>query len=558
MNSSFLRTFFRSFDTIGWKLAASYAVVTVLATFLIEIVLLGLLVLGVLSTGLVQELVANTSRSLAQSMEDVYRTPEPDPDQLGAALQTILAQEGDEREPVGLQGRTAFPTTLQEAIERNAVSTAASPDEPMAWRVPVVVLLDAEGRVLTATLNSAYPQGAPLAELDVPAARNVVDAAMRGSTATDQIAHWDAPYGHSLAAAPVRGTAGDVVGVVYTRFPRLPVNNYVLGALYLISLTALLIVPVSAVLGLIFGTVAGRGFSRRLMRLTGASADVARGDLSQHVEDRSLDEIGQLTREFNTMTRQLNENMRTLRKLAERNTQLAEQAAHLATIEERNRLARDLHDSVSQDLFSLTMLAAAARQLMQQDPALAAKQLENIEATAQHALKELRGLIFALRPLSLEDRGLAQAVHDLVQGVNERQSMQVTLSVRGKRPLPLEQEQTLFRIAQEALANVVRHSGVREARVDLCYERHQTILTISDEGRGFDPQRAPRHGQAVGLDSMAERARSLGGVCHIVSTPGGGTRIETHLPYPGIASVVAPDSRMAALVAGLPQPSDEA
>jgi signal transduction histidine kinase len=156
----------------------------------------------------------------------------------------------------------------------------------------------------------------------------------------------------------------------------------------------------SGFVGLIFGLIAGRGFSRRLNRLTAASAAMASGDLEQRVGDQSPDEIGQLARQFNTMAAQLDENMRALRLLADQNAQLAEQAAQLAAVEERNRLARDLHDSVSQELFSLTMQAAAARRLVVTKPDQAAIHLGEIQATAQQALQETRSLIFALQPAS--------------------------------------------------------------------------------------------------------------------------------------------------------------
>ncbi len=177
------------------------------------------------------------------------------------------------------------------------------------------------------------------------------------------------------------------------RFP--PVGSATIAqGLALILLTSGIGVLIgSGFVGLIFGLIAGCGFSRRLNLLTAASAAMASGDLEQRVGDQSPDEIGQLARQFNTMAAQLDENMRALRLLADQNAQLA-------AVEERNRLARDLHDSVSQELFSLTMQAAAARRLVVTKPDQAAIHLGEIQATAQQALQETRSLIFALQPAS--------------------------------------------------------------------------------------------------------------------------------------------------------------
>jgi signal transduction histidine kinase len=229
------------------------------------------------------------------------------------------------------------------------------------------------------------------------------------------------------------------------------------------------------------------------------------------------------------MADQLSASLRSLRLLADKNAQLAEQAAQLAAVEERNRLARDLHDSVSQELFSLTMLAAAARRTLEARPDLTSARLLEIEESARRALEETRSLIFALRPAALDGRGLAPALRDLLDALRERQGLSVTLHCEGERRLPLEHEQALFRIVQEALANVARHSGVREAEVELRYQDEHVALVVHDEGRGFDPS-AIRNPRAIGLQSMTERAEALGGSFRVVSAPGEGTRIEVELP----------------------------
>jgi signal transduction histidine kinase len=322
---------------------------------------------------------------------------------------------------------------------------------------------------------------------------------------------------------------GRVLGAIFSRSERLLTPNFFAQFALSLLIFLLPILVVSSLIGLIYGWFAGRGFSRRLVRLTEANAALAAGDLARRVDDRSVDEIGKLGRQFNTMADQLAENLRALRVLADQNAQLAERAAQLATVEERNRLARDLHDSISQELFSLSMLAAAARRQIEIKPATAASQLEEIQATAQRALQETRSLIFALRPAALDDRGLVPALRDLVAAAEERQGLRIELSISGERRLPLEYEQALFRIVQEALANVARHSGVRAAQIALCYDDGSVALTIGDQGRGFDYS-APHGAGSIGLESMAERATALGGTLNVASAPGRGTTVSLTLP----------------------------
>jgi NarL family two-component system sensor histidine kinase LiaS len=286
---------------------------------------------------------------------------------------------------------------------------------------------------------------------------------------------------------------------------------------------------VSGGMGMVYSWLVGRGFAKRIARLSEASVDLADGDLSRRIEDPSGDELGQLGRQFNAMADQLSESLRSLRLLADRNAQLAEQAAQLAAVEERNRLARDLHDSVSQELFSLTMLAAAARRTIETRPDLTVARLHEIEESARRALEETRSLIFALRPAALDGRGLAPALRDLAAALGDRQGLAVSMSIMGERRLPLEHEQALFRIVQEALANVARHSGVRSAEVRLTYSDDRVALEVHDAGRGFD-QRIARNPRAIGLLSMAERAEALGGSFALESAPGQGTTISVMLP----------------------------
>ncbi|MHB8112154.1 MAG: sensor histidine kinase [Bellilinea sp.] len=201
------------------------------------------------------------------------------------------------------------------------------------------------------------------------------------------------------------------------------------------------------------------------------------------------------------------------------------QVEQLAAAEERSRLARDLHDSVSQTIFSLTLTAQAARILLDRDPGRVAGQLDHLQSLAKSALGEMRSLIQQLRPDPLMLDGLAACLRQHVRERKEQDDLEVDLTIQGERRLPAAVEEGLFRVVQEALNNVVRHAGVNAASVTLRLDQNPIELCIEDRGKGFNPQgKSPDTGH-LGLAGMAERVRSLGARLEIDSAPGSGTRV---------------------------------
>jgi two-component system, NarL family, sensor histidine kinase LiaS len=239
----------------------------------------------------------------------------------------------------------------------------------------------------------------------------------------------------------------------------------------------------------------------------------SRGDFSVTTKDRSKDELGQLSRELNNMAAHL-EN-------------LIEARQELATLEARNRFARDLHDSVKQQVFATSLQVAAARALIERDTEAAEAHLTQADELVRQAQKELNVLIHEMRPAALEGKGLADALREYVRDWSQRAEIPAGVHVRGKREVPLEVEQALFRVAQEALANVAKHSGAENVEVDLIYNAESLMLRITDDGSGFDPA-SP--GEGFGLQSMHERLVRLGGRVNVESAPGKGTRIECVCP----------------------------
>lgn len=219
--------------------------------------------------------------------------------------------------------------------------------------------------------------------------------------------------------------------------------------------------------------------------------------------------------------------------IAVENAQLYAQAQQLAVLEERNRLARDLHDSVTQTLFSLTLTAESARTMLTKRPEKVETQLEKVQNLARGALTEMRSLIFQLRPASLEEQGLTVAIQKHLDALQSRESVRFKLEVIGEGRLSNEHEQMLYRIAQEATNNVVKHANATEAQVKLMLEEGQASLSIEDNGTGFDLAAAVNRNKerkSLGLTSMRERAELAGGKFQVESSPGQGTVVRVIIP----------------------------
>lgn len=215
--------------------------------------------------------------------------------------------------------------------------------------------------------------------------------------------------------------------------------------------------------------------------------------------------------------------------IAIENARLHERSRELSTIEERKRLARELHDSVTQTLFSIGLTAEAAAELVEADPARAREQLGHLQELTRTAMGEMRSLIFELRPAELETDGLAAALRKHVDVLRRLHEQEIELRVEGDRRLPPEVERGLLRIAQEALGNAVRHSGAGRVTLTLAARDSLVSLRVEDDGDGFDPEQAATRSRRLGLTSMRERAEALGGTLAIDSEPGRGTAIEAEV-----------------------------
>ncbi|MEV6763325.1 GAF domain-containing sensor histidine kinase [Streptomyces sp. NPDC051105] len=212
------------------------------------------------------------------------------------------------------------------------------------------------------------------------------------------------------------------------------------------------------------------------------------------------------------------------------NARLYERSRELTIAEERSRLAHELHDAVSQKLFSLRLTAQAAAALIDRDPSRAKGELQQVAALAAEATEELRAAVVELRPAALDEDGLVATLRTQVQVLDRAHGARVTFAASGFRALPAAQEEALLRVAQEALHNALRHSGAEHVDVTVNRRGGGAVLRVTDDGSGFDPHLTRSAGRHLGLVSMRDRAGGVGGTLTVESAPGKGTTIEMEVP----------------------------
>jgi two-component system nitrate/nitrite sensor histidine kinase NarX len=210
--------------------------------------------------------------------------------------------------------------------------------------------------------------------------------------------------------------------------------------------------------------------------------------------------------------------------LAIENANLYEQAADIAALTERNRLARDLHDAVTQTLFSASLVADVLPKLWERNPELGRQKLEELRMLTRGALSEMRTLLLELRPDTLGDAEPEELLRYLCNAFTGRTHTPVTLNVSGQAQLTSEVKEVLYRIVQESLNNIAKHAGASQVNLDMVFDEDYIEVSIKDNGRGFDlASVGPGN---LGLKIMRERAETMGAELNIVSNMGKGTQID--------------------------------
>jgi signal transduction histidine kinase len=291
--------------------------------------------------------------------------------------------------------------------------------------------------------------------------------------------------------------------------------------------------------GLIVGLAAAvvSSFITRLVKLrlweAGRMAGrIARGDYKARLRVGTDNEVGWLEEQLNQMAAQLEAAVASLNRLAEQNRLLGEEAGRGAALEERMKLARDLHDTVNQQLFILAMRAAAVKRRLVMpaaNPASLFTEVESLEEMARQAHGQIRELILQLRPVTLEKEGLGAALKDYLKSSADREGWQVRADIDNSVSPGRDMGESFFRIAQEALNNISKHAGASTVDVTLAVKGQSLIMSITDDGSGFEPG-SVLCPTCVGLAGIKERAVSVGGKVTITSSPGQGTTVKVEAP----------------------------
>ena len=497
---------------LSGRLIASYILVTLVVVVLVEALVLGFQVPQLVNGGQVQVQVDATAKSYAQQLSQRYPG--------GVPAGTVLGNPGQPAQP-GL-ARPAPDGTL-------AVPAIAGPVHS-DQAVTAVVAIAADGTVIASSAPSLYPPGrAAASELPAPATSAIAPDATRvtikvppASTAYGSVLWAVEPAGRAGTSKPPASTPG-LVAYVYVQAPwsssgfvnpirawselgQLGETSPLLPASYALLFA---IVPV----GVLFGLLASRRLVRRVRRLEQATVAVADGDYTVTLPVSGRDEVGRLEANFTTMTRQLGSALAAERQRATTDARAAERA----------RIAREIHDAISQHLFGLRMIAAGMRRA---EPGN--EQARAIEQISEEALRDMQVLLIELRPASLDGCGLATALQEICAAYRDRLGVTVDASL-DDAAVPAPVEHALLRITQEACANAVRHGHARKLTVSLARQDGHVELAVRDTGTGFDPA-APHAGS--GLAHIRDRAAELGGTVHIDSAPGRGAALIVRVPVP--------------------------
>lgn len=250
--------------------------------------------------------------------------------------------------------------------------------------------------------------------------------------------------------------------------------------------------------------------------------------------DLGDDEIGQLAEQLRQISKRWKEQVTSMqqlstpKRLSTSNADLVKQARISAITEERQRLARELHDAVSQQLFAISMMATAVRRTLDEDFERAEQQVELIEEMASVAQSEMRALLLHLRPVHLEGKGLAQGLSELIRELQLKIPIEIHYEMAERIELVEGIENHLFRIVQEALSNTLRHSKATRMEIKLQNYGDFVQLSLRDNGVGFDWD--DKKQASYGLGTIQERVNEIGGSIQFITMPDKGTRIEIQVP----------------------------
>ncbi len=254
------------------------------------------------------------------------------------------------------------------------------------------------------------------------------------------------------------------------------------------------------------------------------------GKYEARIHFKEEDELTRIGHELNLLGAKLESQTKSMQRMAEEKSEFAKTAYKSAVIEERQRLARDLHDSVSQQLFALTMMAEASSQLIKKEPDMAKDHLQDVIEAGHTAQAEMRALLLHLRPVYLSGDSLAKGIEKLIAELQTKCAIQFDVELEKNLQLKESTEEHVFRIVQEALANILRHAQATEVHVQVVSRANELFIHVRDNGVGFELDERLDTTVSYGMKTMRERAEELGGTFNVRSIVSEGTYIEIRIP----------------------------
>ncbi len=490
---------FKFFRRLQWKLTLSYAVVTVGTVIVLTALLVGIAAYF--------ETQNNT-----RTFDSFYWSKTAFQDNIPYLVEEPQAlQEWIERvQQKGFIWQDFQSTTVRESLDyANTLLTQAQP----------IYVLDPDLNLIAAApLEDPDAIGNPFQPRTVSrlAMESIIDAALVGDK--NYYAQSTAlPDGTRVVAFPLRKSDSQPIDavVIYRIKPvtfATPTNLALYSNFFLLTMFIMFFVALPV--GALFGWLVSRGLRKRLVNLSAASQAWSRGDFSVSPRDKSGDEIGELTRNLNSMAEQLQTLLHT--------------NDELARMEERNRLARDLHDTVKQQTYAARMQLTAAKNLLGSDVPAAAGHLDTALQLNRETQQELKLIIDELRPAALQGKGLPQALKEYAIRWQEHTGIKAETVLSGERSIPLEVEQALYRVLQEALSNIARHAEADSVKFSLDMSSEKVTLVVADNGRGFDIDSVSS--SSYGLTGMRTRLGEVGGTLKVDSTLSAGTMITAEVP----------------------------
>lgn len=277
-----------------------------------------------------------------------------------------------------------------------------------------------------------------------------------------------------------------------------------------------------------FGYWAAQRIGRRIDTLHLSLKQASNGNYGVRITEGGHNSFNEVYREFNELAQQMEEKMKWLQVRGEEYVMTESASNEAAVLEERKRLARDLHDTVSQQLFAIHMCASSLPKLQQVDRERADSVLEQLVNMSNLAQKQMRNFIAQLRPMELEGRTLYEALDKWFPDYCRQNNLQGELEWRLKERLSEAKEHQLFLIVQEAMANIVKHANAKGCTLTMADTERQVSMILQDDGVGFKVDEVRRG--SYGLSTMQERAQKLGGAAEIWSKSGSGTRVKVTIP----------------------------